>query len=189
LEHPGWVLIQVRLEGSDAAEGFHHKVLRPSCKPEDRSQITSTSYRGRFTSQPTQPPLHPFLVGMIENRARRPMGRVALSVRAPPSSQSSSMTLRFVLPCSRRILSAIGTFVVSSDPPDWTPAMCSPQSSGCYLDVLKYKHIHQYNLLSILEQSLIVQIIEVTASITHASRVSGGNGQEARAGDNRVAAG
>lgn len=67
--------------------------------------------------------------------------------------------------------------------------MCSPQSSGCYLDVLKYKHIHQYNLLSILEQSLIVQIIEVTASITHASRVSGGNGQEARAGDNRVTAG
>ena len=40
LEHPGWVLVQVRLEGFDAAEGFHHEVLRPSCKPEDRSQIT-----------------------------------------------------------------------------------------------------------------------------------------------------
>jgi hypothetical protein len=40
---------------------------------------------------------------------------------------------------------------------------------GCYLDVLKYKHIRQYNLLSILEQCLIVQIIEVAASITHAS--------------------
>ena len=54
LEHPGWVLVQVRLEGFDAAEGFHHEVLRPSCKPEDRSQITSTSYRGRFTSQLTR---------------------------------------------------------------------------------------------------------------------------------------
>jgi hypothetical protein len=79
------------------------------------------------------------------------------------------MTLRFVLPFSRRILRAIGAFVVPSDPPDWTPAMCSPQSSWCYLDVLKYKHIRQYNLLSILEQCLIVQIIEVAASITHAS--------------------
>ena len=51
LEHPGWVLVQVRLEGFDGAEGLHREVLRPSCKPEDRSQITSTSYRGRFTSQ------------------------------------------------------------------------------------------------------------------------------------------
>ena len=54
LEHPGWMLVQVRLEGFDAAEGLHHEVLRPSCKPEDRSQITSTSYRGRFTSQLTR---------------------------------------------------------------------------------------------------------------------------------------